>query len=55
MVGYRGWGFGHRVGIDDGQGFAWAGETVPKTAFEFAVKVGPLTPEETKRLLKKKK
>ncbi len=55
VVGYRGWGFGHRVGIDDGQGFAWVGEPTPKTVFEFAVKVGPLTVEESKRLLKKKK
>ena len=55
VVGYRGWGFGHRVGFDDAQGFAWAGEPVQPTVFEFAVKAGPLTAEESKRLLKRKK
>ena len=52
---YRGWGFGNRSYIDDGQGYAWLGEPVAKMVFEFAVKVGPLTADETKRMLKKKK
>lgn len=53
--GYRGWGFGNRSFIDDVQGYSWDGKTVEKTAFEIAVKVGPLTPDESRRLLKKKK
>ena len=51
----RGWGFGNRAFLDDVQGYSWAGVPVGKTAFEIAVKLGPLTAEESKRLLKKKK
>jgi hypothetical protein len=53
--GFLGWGFGHRNHINGSQGYAWGGKPVEKTVFEIAVKAGPLTPEETKRLLKKKK
>ncbi|MDB5308871.1 MAG: hypothetical protein JWO38_3073 [Gemmataceae bacterium] len=52
---YGGWGFGHRMILDDAQGYAWNGEPVEKMVFEIAVKSTPLTAEESKRLLKKKK
>src|SRR5262249_49270476 len=50
----RGWGFGERVLVNDAQGYSWAGEQVEKAVFEVAVKATPLTPEEAKRLLKRK-
>jgi hypothetical protein len=52
---YRGWGFGNHYATNDGQGYSWDGEPIPKTVFEIAVKSGPLAPEETRRLLKSKK
>jgi hypothetical protein len=52
---YRGWGFGHRAFMDDVQGYAWNGEPIARTVFEIAVKIGPLTSDESKRLLKRKK
>lgn len=52
---YRGWGFGHRSGIDDIQAYTWDGKPVDQTGFEIAVKAGPLTPDESRRLLKKRK
>ena len=47
----RGWGFGHRWGRDDFQGFSWAGVPLAVTAFEIAVKPTDLTDEEAKHLL----
>jgi hypothetical protein len=55
QVDARGWGFGHRVFKNDRQGFSWAGVQTDPVVFEIAVKSTDLTPEETKRLLKKKK
>jgi hypothetical protein len=52
---YRGWGFGHRSVFDDVQGYSWDGQPVAKVVLEIAVKFTPLTPDETKKLLKKKK
>ncbi|HXD87590.1 MAG TPA: hypothetical protein VN641_13925 [Urbifossiella sp.] len=52
---YPGLGFGHRAQSDDVQGFAWDGQPIDKTVFEIAVKSGPLTAEESRRLLKAKK
>jgi hypothetical protein len=49
--GYRGWGFGVRGGIDDMQGYSWAGAPIAPTVFEIAVTTGPLSPAETKKLL----
>jgi hypothetical protein len=54
-VDYRGWGFGHRTLVDDRQGYSWAGEPTDRTVFEIAVKSAALTPDEAKRLLKKKR
>ncbi len=51
----RGWGFGHRSSFSDIQGYSWDGKPLAKMAFEIAVKFTPLTPDETKMLLKKKK
>jgi hypothetical protein len=45
-----GWGFGHHRGIDDKQGFGWAGKEVGKTVFEISVKTTPLTEAEKKYL-----
>jgi hypothetical protein len=53
--GFRGWGFGHRSFMDDQQGFSWAGTPTPTTVFEIAVKVGTLTPDESRKLLSRKK
>jgi hypothetical protein len=50
-----GWGFGHRSGVNDAQGYSWAGAPIAPTIFEIAVKTTALTPEETRRLLTKKK
>jgi hypothetical protein len=47
-----GWGFGHRVYVDDYQGYSWAGVAIPKTVFEISVKSGPLTKAEQVSLLK---
>ena len=50
---YKGWGFGHVAG-PGGQAASWATKPLDKPVFEIAVKSTALTPEETKRLLKKK-
>ncbi|MBL8794998.1 MAG: hypothetical protein JNM56_13900, partial [Planctomycetia bacterium] len=47
----RGWGFGHRAFVNNGQGYCWDGKPIPPTVFEIAVKPGRLTAEESKRLL----
>ncbi|MDB5355620.1 MAG: hypothetical protein JWN24_2073 [Phycisphaerales bacterium] len=50
--GYRGWGFGHKVGIDKEQCWSWAGEEIPSTVFEISVTASPLTAEESKFVLR---
>ncbi len=52
---FKGWGFGHRYYGDDYQAYSWAGKEIPASVFEIAVKCGPLTPAEEKKLLKKDK
>lgn len=52
-VRYRGWGFGHRMNKGDIQGYSWNGKSIEKTVFEIAGKATPLSPEESKHLLKK--
>jgi hypothetical protein len=52
---YAGWGFGHIGWVDDRQGYCWAGRAIAPTVLEIAVKSGPLTAEETDRLLKNSK
>ena len=47
----KGFGFGHRPYVDDGQGFTWNGALIPKTVFEISVKSKPLTKTEQKFLL----
>jgi hypothetical protein len=49
--GYKGWGFGHRIRLNDIQAYAWAGISVPPTVFEIAVKTDKLSAEESKHLL----
>lgn len=49
-----GWGFGHRAYLNDLQGYTWAGVPIAPTVFEIAVKAGPLTDAEAKKLLGKK-
>ncbi len=51
----RGWGFGHRSYLNDIQAYAWNGEPIAKVVIEISVKFTPLTPDETKKLLRKKK
>ncbi|HJZ55018.1 MAG TPA: hypothetical protein VKE74_08665 [Gemmataceae bacterium] len=53
--GFRGWGFGHRSFTDDQQGYSWDGKPTASTVFEVAVKTTPLSTDESRRLLKKKK
>ena len=36
-MGYGGWGFGHVVDQHDTQGYCWAGQPLPPTAFEISV------------------
>jgi hypothetical protein len=50
--GFAGSGFGHKIGGADKQCYCWQGEEIPRTAFEIAVTVGPLTPEEAKQVAK---
>jgi len=50
--GWRGWGFGHKS-KEPGTGHTWANVEIPSTVFEIAVKPGPLTDAESKRLLRK--
>ena len=48
----RGWGFGRRHQIDQGQAFSWKGDELPgPVAFEIAVKTAPLTEAEQKAVL----
>ena len=46
-----GCGFGHRVNMDDVQGYTWNLAPLPKTAFEISVKAKALTKAERKFLL----
>lgn len=48
-----GWGFGHKTYVDDRQYYSWAGNEIPPTVFEIAVKCGELTASEKKHLLGK--
>jgi hypothetical protein len=48
----KGWGFGHKCGVNDKQYSSWNGEVIGETVFEISVKTEPLTPEEAKLLLK---
>jgi hypothetical protein len=48
---YPGSGFGHKRPVDDGQHYSWQGREIPPTAFEIAVTVGRLTPEERRQLV----
>lgn len=41
-----GWGFGHKVHVNDAQYWAWAGKEIPACAFEVAVTARDLTDEE---------
>lgn len=50
--GNRGWGFGHKVHVNDAQYWSWAGEEIPETVLEIAVKAGPLTRAEAERVVK---
>jgi membrane protein YqaA with SNARE-associated domain len=45
-------GFGGRCLIDDGTWCAWRGQAIPRTVFEIAVTVGPLTEAEKGQLLR---
>jgi hypothetical protein len=49
--GYKGWGFGHRMGLNDVQAYAWDGVALPPTVFEIAVKSEELTADESKLVL----
>jgi hypothetical protein len=48
----QGWGFGHIHFKANLQGYCWGGEPTTPCVFEIAVKRGPLTAEEAKRVLK---
>jgi hypothetical protein len=48
-----GWGFGHKTFVDDRQYYSWAGNEIPPTSFEIAVKCGELTNAEKRHLLTK--
>lgn len=49
---FLGWGFGHLIKIDRGQGYTWAGQTSPAPLeIEIAVTAKPLRPSETEFLL----
>lgn len=50
---HLGWGFGHKTHVDDRQYYSWAGNEIPPTVFEIAVKCGELTASEKKHLLAK--
>ena len=49
---YLGWGFGHKIGVDDAQYFSWDGREIPRTSFEIAVSAEDLPESEQQRLLK---
>jgi hypothetical protein len=50
--GNRGWGFGHKVHVNDKQYWSWEGEEIPETVFEIAVKDAALTKAEAERVLR---
>jgi hypothetical protein len=47
-----GWGFGHKIDVNDQQYYSWAGVAIPKTVFEISVKSRELAKAETRFLLK---
>lgn len=47
-----GWGFGHKVHVDDKQYFSWAGQEINPTIFEIAVTARALSKADEKLLLK---
>ncbi len=49
---FLGWGFGHLAYLSTGQGYTWAGQTIPPTVFEISVTAGDLSAAEEKFLLK---
>lgn len=49
---FYGYGFGHFLKLDSGQGFSWAGRNIRPTILEIAVTSGELTAAERKLLLK---
>ncbi len=53
--GNRGWGFGHKVHVNDKQYWSWEGENIPETVFEFSVKADKLTRSEAAHVLGAKK
>jgi hypothetical protein len=50
--GNRGWGFGHKVHVNDKQYWSWAGEEIPQTAFEISAKAEALTKAEAESVVK---
>ena len=48
---FTGSGFGHKCFVNDGQYYCWRGQEIRRTAFEIAASDGPLSPEETRRLV----
>lgn len=50
--GNGGWGFGHKVHVNDKQYFCWAGDEIDETVFEIAVKPDVLTKAEAELVLK---
>lgn len=48
----KGWGFGHKCGVNDKQYCSWDDEEIGETVFEISVKADPLTSDEAKSLLK---
>ncbi|MFV1995911.1 MAG: hypothetical protein ACC661_10785 [Verrucomicrobiales bacterium] len=51
MYGCGGWGFGHPVDSNNTQAFAWNGEALSRTSFEFTAIARDLTDEERDSLL----
>ncbi len=49
---FLGWGFGHIQLVDTGQGYTWAGQTIPPTVFEISVTADDLSATEETFLLK---
>jgi hypothetical protein len=47
-----GWGFGHKIDVNDRQYYSWAGVAIPKTVFEISVKSRELAKAETRFFLK---
>jgi hypothetical protein len=50
---FSGWGFAHKCNVGDGQYHCWQGKEVLRVAFEIAVKVDRLSPEERRLLAKR--